>query len=362
MKVYQSFTVPGEIPIGYKRLCMESSKDGHKIPLEIDIEQLNMKTEKFTEFKQRSDLQILQDIVEFLSGDEIVFCMPERTAQCEGVLRTISNRSKLILPKIKILSLPELLFRLSNSSKEGTVLPTSNMAEIELEKERFLYQAGLSCSWHETMTDTNTCTSATVWRWCFTVLDLCCQHYDIALLSGKHVPNSVDAQKVGQGWNTGEQGKSGWNIASRQVRNTVRQPGRFVSEDIRFKEEVVEKQSLDNIGQVTDGKKVNNVLEHIKEVQQRVSKDMLQQAGTISDYIGAMSDDMGNVTIGNCSSDSESEFVTMDSISQASSICQGATVQPAVVRKGLGRGTVLPGRRFSRMAATFPSSVGPPVQ
>jgi len=357
LDIYQAFTVPGDIPLGYKRLCLESSRDGHKIPLEVEHMEFDQTVykEKVIEFKQTADEKILQDIPAFLSGSGIVFCMPEKISQCEGVLSTIAHRSNRVTPAIQILSLPELLFRLVKRSGEGNVLPSTNMAEIELEKERFLYQAGLSCAWHENMTDTNTCTSATVWRWCFTVLDLTCQHYKIPLVSGKHIPVSVETeQKPGaQVWSVGVPSKT-----KSVVRNTTRRPGGFVSEDVRFKNEVMdEKIKIDPEvkEQVATVDKSIKVQEHIEEVKLRVSKDM-QQAGTISDYIGAVSDSMGNLSISSDSS-SESEFITLDTISQASSISHpSSSIQPAVVRKGLGRGTVLPGRRFSRLAATFPGS------
>ena len=105
---------------------------------------------------------------------------------------------------------------------------------------------------------------------------------------------------------------------------------------------MVEKEEKQNNGQVqaeaTAGEKNKVAQEHIEKVLQGVAEEM-QHAGTISDY-------MGNMSMGSDSS-LESEFVTLDSISQAS-------VQPAVVvKKGVGRGAVLTGRRISRMAATF---------
>ena len=53
------------------------------------------------------------------------------------------------------------------------------IAERELDSERFLYKSGLSSPWHEVMTETDACTSATTTKLCFTVLDLCCQFYRI---------------------------------------------------------------------------------------------------------------------------------------------------------------------------------------
>ena len=85
----------------------------------------------------------------------------------------------------------KMLFMLANKSQEGIMIPTPGVAEREVESERFLYKSGLSCGWHEAMTETNTCSSATVCRLAFTVFDLCCQHYKITLVSGKPIPETM---------------------------------------------------------------------------------------------------------------------------------------------------------------------------
>ena len=103
MEVYQAFMVPGKIPVGYKRLCLENSNDGHKIPLEIDT--MDIQEEVVPQFKQTPDEKILQDITSFLSGTESVFCMSEKIVQCEGVLRTIAHRSDLTSPHFQDLVL-----------------------------------------------------------------------------------------------------------------------------------------------------------------------------------------------------------------------------------------------------------------
>merc|ERR1719431_1956960 len=147
-------------------------------------------------------------------------------SQCEGVLLTISNRSSLVMPMNKFLPLPELLFNLGNSSKEGHMIPSPGLAERELDSERFLYKSGLSCPWHEVMTETNTCTSATSTRLCYTVMDLCCQYYKIPLVGGKHIPKTVETDPVGKEWVMPE-------VKARVVRNRnseVRRPGEFAPE------------------------------------------------------------------------------------------------------------------------------------
>jgi len=351
IKVYQAFPEAGKIPLGYKRQCMENSNKGHKIPLEKEaMEPMDCQVEDNVEFKQTLDRKILDDISHHLSGADLVFCMPEMMAQCEGILRTIANRcSSYIMSSIMFVPLPELLFMLANKSQEGLMIPTPGLAERELESERFLYKSGLSCRWHEAMTETNTCSSATVSRLAFTVLDLCCQHYKIPLVSGKHIPKTMETEPLGKEWLVGK------TTASVRTRNTVvRRPGGFASEDVRFREEPVEEHKV-VAGGSNVGEKVNPI-EAIQKYSQKVKQEMnkdLMQAGTISDYMGAVTESVGNLSVSDCSSDSE--FVTLDSISQVSAAPPMARMHPSVVvKKGVGRGSMLPGRRPSRLAATFP--------
>lgn len=352
IKVYQAFPEAGKIPLGYKRECLENSNKGHKIPLEKEaMEPMNCQVEDNVEFNQTLDRKILQDISNHLSGADIVFCMPEMMAQCEGILRTIANRcSSFIMSSIMFVPLPELLYMLANKSQEGIMIPTPGVAERELESERFLYKSGLSCPWHESMTETNTCSSATVCRLSFTVLDLCCQHYKIPLVSGKHIPKTMETEPLGKEWLVGK------TTANVRIRNsTVRKPGGFASEDVRLREEAIEdKKDVAGGGSIV-GEKVNPIeaiQKYSEKVKQEMNKDMMQ-AGTISDYMGAVTESVGNLSVSDCSSDSE--FVTLDSISQVSAAPPMARMHPSVVvKKGVGRGSVLPGRRPSRLAATFP--------
>ena len=193
------------------------------------MEPLEIQVEDTVEFRLKSDAQIFKDLSAHLAGTDAVFCMPERLAQCEGVLRTISTSSSLVMPVTRFLPLPELLYRLANSSKEGPMIPSSGVSERELESERFLFKSGLSCPWHEAMTETNTCSSATSSRLCFTVLDLCCQYYGVTLVGGKHMPRAVETDPVGKDWNLPM-------VKPRVVsRNTVvRRPGEFASQDVRL--------------------------------------------------------------------------------------------------------------------------------
>ena len=75
---------------------------------------------------------------------------------------------------------------------------------------RFQYKKGLSCAWHEAMTDTDTCTSATASRLVYTMLDLCCQHYGVRLEAGKHVPKDMDVRPV-EVWDVDEWDEYEWD-------------------------------------------------------------------------------------------------------------------------------------------------------
>ena len=79
------------------------------------------------------------------------------------------------------------------------------------------------------MTDTNTCTSATARRLCYSVLDLCCQFYRIPLGQGKHVLSTVDTLPLVE---------KEWSQPRMGVRNTVaRRRGDFAAEDVRLRDE-----------------------------------------------------------------------------------------------------------------------------
>jgi len=137
VEVYQAFPRAGAIPLGYKRECLESSNHGHKIPLEdmavMDADVSNNNNNKTVEFQPKTDGQIAKDIVAHLAGTDAVL----------GVLHTIINRSSLRMPVIKFLPLPELFYKLANSSKEGEKIPSAGITESELNSERFLYKSGL---------------------------------------------------------------------------------------------------------------------------------------------------------------------------------------------------------------------------
>ena len=65
---------------GYKRICLENSKKGHRVPLKKAVLSLELR------FFCSSDLKMLEDISLFMSGATSVFCLPCNVVHCQGVL------------------------------------------------------------------------------------------------------------------------------------------------------------------------------------------------------------------------------------------------------------------------------------
>ena len=129
VSLYHAFPEAGVIPLGAKWECIRNSAKSHQIPLEKFMkEELKVDT--------KSDYRILEEIEEFLDGEDSVFVMPERKDQCQGVLNTISSRSSVASPIKKFLQLPELFYMLVNQSQAGIVVPCRAILEQELDSER----------------------------------------------------------------------------------------------------------------------------------------------------------------------------------------------------------------------------------
>ena len=84
----------------------------------------------------KSDYRILEEIQEYLDGEDSVFVMTDRKEECQGVLTTISSRSSVANPIKKYLQLPELFYMLVNQSQAGIVVPCRAILEQELDSER----------------------------------------------------------------------------------------------------------------------------------------------------------------------------------------------------------------------------------
>ena len=66
--------------------------------------------------------------------------------------------------------------------------------------------------------------------------------------------------------------------------------------------------------------------------------------------MGDLTESVSKLSVSECSSDTD--YVTMGNFSDVVDL--KPQIQAPVVVKGIGRGAVLPGRRMSRIAATFP--------
>ena len=109
ISVFQAFPEAGVLPRGYKRLCLENSEKGHKIPLdEENMIPMECQIEEKVDFRITPDAEIMSNVKCFLQGADVVYCMPEIMRQSEGVFRTICNRSSVAMPSVTFLPLPEM--------------------------------------------------------------------------------------------------------------------------------------------------------------------------------------------------------------------------------------------------------------
>ena len=196
------------MPKGYRADCTENSEATHKIPLDLALFNGNYQ-------------QIFEDMLEFLLAHpdcgELppLYFLPKFKRQNMMVLGWLLDRVQGDLAeevKFKLYSLPVLLFELAREENRSTAtslsmsslsgcdtrVPTISIAERQLDRERFIYTPGLSCTWHEEV-ETSHCTSATVIRWSYMMFSLTCHLYGLELLPGKHKPAEEKAVKSVRG-------------------------------------------------------------------------------------------------------------------------------------------------------------------
>ena len=68
-----------------------------------------------------------------------------------------------------------------------TKVSSISIAEVQLDRDIFIYTPGLSCSWHKDV-ETSQCTTTMVSRWSYMMFSLCCPLYGLELVPGKHCP------------------------------------------------------------------------------------------------------------------------------------------------------------------------------
>ena len=113
----------------------------------------------------------------------------------------VSAQSELTHLNLNYLHAPDLLHNLV----KGFLIPNSFMALEEFDKERFMFNKGIICSWHEAATETNNCSEAFVKSWAFTVLAFTNQVYDIPKVEGKHCPFGSFKSDVVEEWDIKEE-------------------------------------------------------------------------------------------------------------------------------------------------------------
>ena len=67
-------------------------------------------------------------------------------------------------------------------------VPTENLAEVQLDRDVFLYTVGMACNWHQEQDETVHCSLALVRRWAFIFCHICCPRHELELLPGRHKP------------------------------------------------------------------------------------------------------------------------------------------------------------------------------
>jgi len=333
ISVYQAFPEAGKIPTGYKRQCLEEAEKYHKIPL-FDVP-MQAQVDDAVAFSTTNDMKILDDISLFLGDSKEVFCMEEYDRQAEGVVLTLADRSACELPAISFLPLSELFFWLANSSLKGNIFPSVAVAERELESERYLYKPGLSCPWHDAMTDSNHCSSSIAKRQCFTILDLSCQFYGISIVPGKHIPEDMDTEVQCREWTFGSDKRSN---------KEFKKPGEFNAVDIRVNS-ISNERAKETVCQGSNGSEPK--VATLAEISRQFEYVDYQAAGTISEFMAGVTNSVGNLSMSSRTS-SESDFVTLDSVSQVSESSQISG------RKSENKGVSIRSKRGSRLAAVFP--------
>ena len=182
---YQAFPEPGKIPSGYRYKCMENSDLHHKIPLYIEKKNRteDPNSTLIQELYYTSDEEIMENLIKFLDGSDMIFCMPDVVDDCKDVIDVLTSRAKLPEMKLNYVLLVDLMPCLVPSA-----IPTPFMASQEFDKQRFMYNMGMLCCYHEGWTDTNKCSQAYVKSWCFTILCFTNYFYSIPIAEGKHYP------------------------------------------------------------------------------------------------------------------------------------------------------------------------------
>jgi len=198
-EVYHELVHPGPLPLGYRADCIYNASKTHKIPLDMAVANQNYSS-------------ILSGINSFL-GTTLnvqappVYILPKFLMQTQRVLTWLQEKANQV-PKtlINLFSLPCLLFHLARVGKElpGCVyVPTENLAEVQLDRDVFLYTVGMACTWHQEQDETVHCSAALVRRWAFILCHICCPRHELELLPGRHKPSPKPSSSFSRGVSSG---------------------------------------------------------------------------------------------------------------------------------------------------------------
>jgi len=183
-EVYHELIHPGPLPLGYRADCIYNASKTHKIPLDMAGANQDYSS-------------ILAGITSFIgrtpSGQvPPVYILPKFRFQTQRVVNWLKEKANRVSDTLSnLFSLPCLLFHMARVGKEipGCVyVPTEHLAEVQLDRDVFLYTVGMACAWHQEQDETVHCSAALVRRWAFIFCHICCPRHELELLPGRHRP------------------------------------------------------------------------------------------------------------------------------------------------------------------------------
>jgi len=200
-EVYHQLIHPGPLPLGYRADCIYNASKTHKIPLDLAGANQNYSS-------------ILAGITSFVgtsaSGEApLVYVLPKFRLQTQRVVNWLQEKAGQVSNNnlvFNLFSLPCLLFHLARVGKElpGCVyVPTENLAEVQLDRDVFLYTVGMACVWHQEQDETVHCSAALVRRWAFILCHICCPRHELELLPGRHKPFPKPPYSYSRGLSSG---------------------------------------------------------------------------------------------------------------------------------------------------------------
>ena len=190
-EVYHEFINPGPLPLGYRADCMANSAKTHQIPLQLDLANSNYG-------------EMVEGMVQFVGreGSSLpgLYMLPRYQRQTRLVLDWLQDKvTPGVRSALQLSSLPCLLFHMVRVGRElpgGIQVPTESLAEVQLDRDVFLYGSGVACSWHEEQDQMEHCSAGIVRRWSYILLHLACPRHCVELLPGRHLPPLVPRESV----------------------------------------------------------------------------------------------------------------------------------------------------------------------